>query len=169
MTTEIRDDQPASLDTVFAEVKERIAVQFDQAESLDRKAGTLLGFSSLVVTVAAGLRFAAFNESAVSTAFFVALFVLGLAFYAISVFFAFRAYAVVSYRRDPEPRPLRDLYLFEEENYTKQRIISNVIDSFGHNAKILAEKAYAVRMASRFLFFETLVLATALAFERILT
>ena len=45
--------QPRSLDIVFEEIRERIAVQLDQANHLDSKAGNLLAFSSIVLTVAA--------------------------------------------------------------------------------------------------------------------
>jgi hypothetical protein len=96
-------------------------------------------------------------------------FSLGALLYVVTMVFAFRAYAVVSYRRDPEPRPLRDNYLFEDPDFTKRRLVSNLIDSFEFNAEILRTKAYSVRMASRCLFLETIALATALALERVLT
>jgi hypothetical protein len=169
LVIQVRDDEsPPSLDTVFVEVKDRMVVQLDQADALDRKAGTLLAFSSVVLTVAAGLRFGAVDDNNVAKGAFLASFVLGVTLYAVTMFFAFRAYAVVRYRRDPEPRPLRDLYLFEEPSYTKRRIIANLIESFDHNAEILRAKAYDVRMASRYLFLETLTLAVAVAFERVL-
>ena len=160
--------RPASLDIVYDEVKERVAVQLDQANHLDSKAGNLLAFSSIVLTVAAGLRFA-FDGVDASRIAFIIFFSLGTLLYVVTMFFAFRAYAVATYRRDPEPRPLRDNYLFEDPDFTKRRLISNLIESFEFNAEILASKAYDVRMASRYLFLETFALAAALAVERVLT
>jgi hypothetical protein len=153
---------------VYEEIRERIAVQLDQANHLDSKAGNLLAFSSIVLTVAAGLRFA-FDEVDASRIVFIVFLSVGALLYVITMFFAFRAYAVVTYRRDPEPRPLRDNYLFEDPEFTKRRLISNLIESFEFNADILRAKAYEVRMASRYLFLETFALATALALERVLT
>ena len=169
MALEVRDDEaPPSLDTVYLEIKDRIGVQLDQADALDRKAGTLLTFSSVILTVAAGLRFATTGQDDLSKMTFLTFFILGAVLYVITMYFAFRAYAVVSYRRDPEPRPLRDLYLFQEPSYTKRRVMANLIESFEHNAEILRVKSYDVRMASRYMFLETLMLALALAFERLL-
>ncbi len=162
------DEAPPSLEVVYGEIKERIAVQLDQADALDRKAGTLLTLSSVILTVAAGIRLTATENDDPSKAIFLAFFVLGVSLYTVTVFFAFRAYSVVSYRRDPEPRPLRDLYLFEDPSYTKRRVMSNLIESFEHNARLVGGKAYYVRMASRYLFLETLALAFALAFERLI-
>lgn len=52
-----KEQAPPSLDLIYDEVKERIQVQLGQIEALDHKAGTLLGLSSVVITIAAGLRF----------------------------------------------------------------------------------------------------------------
>jgi len=122
MTLHVRDDEaPPSLEAIFIEVKDRIGVQLEQADALDRKAGTLLTFSSVVLTVAAGLRFATAELDDLLKATFLAFFILGVVLYAVTMYFAFRAYAVVPYGRDPEPRPLRDLYLFEETELYKTK------------------------------------------------
>ncbi|MFQ5879640.1 MAG: hypothetical protein ACE5IZ_05665 [Dehalococcoidia bacterium] len=162
-----REQAAPSLDLVFNEVKERISVQLGQIEALDHKAGTLLGLSSVVITIAAGLRFVE-GEGASKVAF-LTLFSLGALFYAITIFFAFRGYWVVEYRRDPEPRPLRDFYLSQEEELTKRRLLSNMIASYEFNVPLLRNKAYNIRMAARFLFVETVLLALALTTERAIT
>lgn len=73
---------------------------------------------------------------------------------------------MIEYRRDPEPRPLRDFYLNQEERLTKRRLVSNLIASYEFNAPLLKNKAYNIRMAARFLFAETILLALALVVER---
>jgi len=46
--------------------------------------------------------------------------------------------------------------------------MANLIESYEYNAEILRAKAYDVGMASRYMFLETLMLALALAVERLI-
>ncbi len=165
--TEARDTPPRSLDLIYGEAKERLAVQLAQVEALDAKAAAVFGLPNLVITVAAAIRFSG-ERTVASNAVFLPLFVIGAFLYVVTMYFAFTAYRVVRFRRDPEPRPLRDFYLDEDPLVTKRRLLSNLIDSYEFNASLLDRKAYNVRMAQRYLFLTTLMLAIALVAERTL-
>ena len=158
--------QPPSLDLIYSEVKERLRVQYDGIDALDRKAGTILTFSSVIIAVAAGLRFTTLDQDVASKVVFLLFFSLGALLYALTVWFAVNAYSAVTLRGDPEPRPLRDNYMFKDPVYTKRRVLSNLIESFEFNAARLRPKALNVNVAMRLVFLETILLAAALVLDR---
>lgn len=57
-TPQDQEDWP-SLDVIYAEVKDRVALQIDQSQSLDSKANFVFGSASLVIAALAALRNAA--------------------------------------------------------------------------------------------------------------
>ena len=162
MTTQ---PHPASLDIVYVEVKERLAAQLQQVETLDSKAGTVLSIASLVMTIAAGLQ-VSFARGAIES-LPLTLLVLGTALYASTAFFGFRGYWVRNFRRDPEPGPLRDRYLFQDVNFTKRRILANMIQSFQINRDLIESKVWNIKVAILSLAAETLALVGALVSERL--
>jgi hypothetical protein len=75
---------------------------------------------------------------------------------------AVRSWIVKPYFRDPEPRPLRDEYLFEKEEFTKRRLIAHFISTFEWNSTILKQKVRELRIATWFLLAETISLTIVL-------
>jgi len=168
MTQEIDQDEPRSLEIVFAEVKDRLNTQSEQIKTLDGKAGLVLSSSSVIITIGAGLR-AALGElgpgesTLPSTAIFgFSLFVLAAVLYLATMIFALRAYSPRSYRRDPGPTALRELYIFEDPTFTKRRILANVIQSFEENKKRIRDhKLRNLHIALVLLMAETIALVAA--------
>ena len=144
-----------NLDIIYTEIKDRLQEQFDQLRALDQKAGQVLSSASLIVAVGIGLQ--AIETSPSSLRF--TLFIMAIIFYALSVISAWLAYRVQSFRRDPEPRPLRDHYLPSEFQFTKRKIISNFIESYEFNQQSIRSKVRYTQSALLFFLLESLLLA----------
>lgn len=156
---------PPSLELVYIEIKDRLAAQLHQVDTLDSKAGTVLSIASLVMTIAAGLQ-VSFGRGAVEN-LPLGLLLSGAILYAVTMFFAFRGYWVRNFRRDPDPGPLRDRYLFQSPDFTKRRIMANMIQSFSVNRELIESKVWNIRFAIIFLAAQTLILVGALVAERV--
>jgi len=166
MSEETPQGEPQSLDIIFAEVKDRLKAQSDQIKALDQKAGLVLSSSSLIITIGAGLRTtlgkSSPSEVTLSSVCSFALFFFAGLLYLFTMIFAFRAYSLVRYRRDPEPRPLRQHYIMEKPALTKSTILANMIQSFEENQrKIHHQKVPNLHLALRLLMAQTLMLAAA--------
>ena len=155
---------PPSLDIVYEEVKERLDIQLHQVDTLDAKAGTVLSVASLVMTIAAGLQATMPREDL--DGWPLILLLAGTIFYAFAMLFAFRGYWLRNFRRDPEPRPLRDLYLFQSADFTKRRVTANRIESFELNSALLESKVWNIKAAIILLVIQTLTLVIALMLQR---
>jgi hypothetical protein len=150
---------PPGLDLVYSEVKERLNLQFEQVEALDTKAAFVVSTASVVVSIAISLPAASYSRLDAST---LVIFGAGVAYYSYAMFAGVRAYLVRTYRRDPEPEPLRDGYLATAPEKTKQQLIENLIDSFNENKEIIRLKAFDVTAAMIFLMVQTLLLVGAI-------
>lgn len=158
MTHETEQDEPRSLEIVFAEVKDRLNAQSDQIKTLDAKAGLVLSSSSLIIAIGAGLR-TAFGKSGPGE---VTLFVFAAILYVLTMIFAFQAYYLRPYRRDPEPRALRERYMFKDPTFTKRKILANMIEFFEENERIINDnKVKNLRRALKLLTAETIALVAA--------
>ncbi|MDP2674200.1 MAG: hypothetical protein Q8Q00_04740 [Dehalococcoidia bacterium] len=156
---------PPSLDVVYQEVKERLDIQLHQVDTLDAKAGTVLSVASLVMTIAAGLQATVGREDLHGWPLI--LLLAGALFYAFAMLFAFRGYWLRNFRRDPEPKPLRDLYLFQAPDFTKRRLTANRIQSFELNSQLIESKVWNIKAAIILLAVQTLTLVMALVLQRV--
>lgn len=156
---------PLSLDLIYAEVKERLSVQWQAIDSLDSKAGLVLSSASVVISIAAGLQ--ASSSQTIQTVP-LALLLAGGLLYVFCMVFGLRGFKIRGYRRDPEPGPLHKKYLHEEPELTKGTIIANLIESFEENKKLLDSKAGDIQRSMLFLALETGTLVAALMLQNIL-
>ncbi len=155
---------PPSLEIVYQEVKERLGLQLHQVDTLDGKAGTVLSVASIVMTLGAGLPIARASD-AIET-WPLVLLLAGTTFYGSTMFFAFRGYWLRNFRRDPEPGPLRDRYLFQSPDFTRRRIIANMVQSFEVNEPLIESKVWNIKVAILLLGIQTITLVAAFIVER---
>jgi hypothetical protein len=146
--------EPRSLEVVYAEVKERLEVQMRQIEALDVKTGQILFVAGITLGIAAAAQ--AVAMSSVDNQWIALFFSLPVLFYFGSMYFAFRGWVVREFFRDPEPRPLRDHYLFESPDFTKRRLIAHFISSYEWNQGTIKKKVRHTRIASYLLLGEVL-------------
>lgn len=94
------------------------------------------------------------------------LLLAGTLFYAFTMCFAFRGYWLRNFRRDPEPGPLRDLYLFQTPDFTKRRLTANRVQSFELNSQLIESKVWNIKTAIILLAMQTITLTAALVLQR---
>lgn len=152
--------EPASLDVVYTEVKDRLDVQLRQIDSLDSKAGSILFIASIVLGIGAAAQSAIVGRiisvSALLTFSIPFLFFMG------SAIFAARGWVGRPYFRDPEPRPLRDHYLSLGRDFTRRRLLTHFIASYEWNSQTIRRKVVDLRIALLFLLLEIGFLAVVL-------
>ncbi len=151
---------PHSLDIVYTEIKDKLDIQIRQVESLDGKTGSILFVASIVIGVGAAAQAALIDVVDNPLALF--FFSIPVVFYLLTILTAIRSWIVKPYFRDPEPRPLRDEYLFEKEEFTKRRLIAHFVSTYEWNKTILKRKVVELRWATWFLLAETISLTLVL-------
>lgn len=160
------DEKPRSLDVVFTEVRSRLDKQFEQIESLNQRAGLLIGFVTLIMSLLAGFTTAVkAKDLPVNMALPVILILISTILYIHIIIFAYLAHRIQTYRRDPEPRPLRDNYLSKDLEATKRTVMSNFIESYEENKKVINKKVQALNKAFILFIVEAIyIVVLALAF-----
>jgi len=157
---EINELPPFSLDVVYSEIKDKLDVQLRQIESLDNKVGNILFIASIVIGIGAAAQAAILGN--IDNAWVLLLFSIPIIFYLLTVFTSLHSWVVKTYFRDPKPRPLRDEYLFQQQEFTKRRLITHFISTYEWNAAILKKKVRELRWSTWFFLAETLSLTMVL-------
>ena len=151
---------PPSLDIVYAEIKDKLDIQIRQVDSLDGKTSNLLFISSIVIGIGAAAQ-AAIIGIAIN-AWVLLLFSIPIIFYLLTILTALRSWIVRPYFRDPEPRPLRDDYLFEQPEFTKRRLIAQFISAYEWNATVMKKKVQELRWSTWYFLAEIVSLTIVL-------
>lgn len=151
---------PPSLDIVYTEIKDKLDIQIRQVDSLDGKTGNLLFISSIVIGIGAAAQ-AAIIGIAIN-AWVLLLFSIPIIFYLLTILTALRSWIVRPYFRDPEPRPLRDDYLFEQPEFTKRRLIAQFISAYEWNATVMKKKVQELRWSTWYFLAEIVSLTIVL-------
>jgi hypothetical protein len=133
-----------SLDLILEQVRDERAGQLSHADALDGKAGLVLGFAGVLITL---------GISDVANSWPV---VMGMLFTALSGLLALAAFVPRPYQR-LKMRHLRDAYLTHTSDYTKLRLLDTMIYHAENNA-------VRTRWKARFLYGAFLALATAVVF-----
>lgn len=143
---------PPSLDIVYSEVKEKLDIQLRQVDSLDSKTGNILFISSIVLGIGAAAQAALIGKD--TNAWVLLLFSVPIILYLLTVMTALRSWIVKPYFRDPEPRPLRDAYIFEQPEFTKRRLIAQFISAYEWNSNVMKKKVQELRWATWYFIAE---------------
>jgi len=154
------EQPPPSLNIVYTETKDKLDIQIKQVDSLDNKTGNILFVASIVIGVGAAAQAGLIGQ--IDNAWVLLLFSIPIIFYFLTILTSLRSWIIKPYFRDPEPRPLRDEYLFQEEEFTKRRLIAHFISTYEWNATILKNKVKELRWSTLFLLAETVSLTLVL-------
>jgi len=139
---------PETLELIYNEVKDRLNTQFQSLDGLNTKASVIIGFVGVII----GISLQLYSQSNSY------LFGSCMTLFMISIFFSFSAYKIKSYRRDPEPRALRDGYLTTDNKTVKEQLIANFIESFEENKTKIEEKGEYINYSLILLFVGLIVL-----------
>ena len=143
---------PPSLDIIYAEIKDKLDIQIKQVDSLDGKTGNILFISSIVIGIGAAAQAAIIGR--IVNAWVLLFFSVPIIFYLLTVLTALRSWVERPYFRDPEPRPLRDEYLFEQPEFTKRRLIAQFISAYEWNSAVMKKKVQELRRSTWYFIAE---------------
>jgi preprotein translocase subunit SecG len=131
--------QYPSLQLVEETIEKQLDNQISHIDSLDTKAGILFGFLAVTLGSAAGSK-DFFEAAKTYNALKIAVGAIFIAFLLTLV-----AFAVREYRRDPNPRQLRQKYPSKSEETTRFALSDAYIDSFEANITKINRKVQAIR------------------------
>lgn len=157
----MQEEKPKSLEIVYTEIKSRLDKQSEEIDTLNQRASVLLGFVTLLMSLLAGFTTTVKVPDLPGDSLIPVLLTLIAAILYIHILiFAYLGYKIQTYRRDPEPRPLRDGYLIKNEETTKRQVISNFIDSYETNAKHISKKKNMLNKAYILFIIEAIYIIT---------
>jgi hypothetical protein len=136
-----KDETSVSL--IYAVVKETLAAQPTQLNTLETKASTLIAFAGAIFALLMGAR-----ETLIvipRTSQF--LILISVTLFAVSVVLAFMVIWVRRYRGDPNPESLAQKYLASPLQTTQLQLISNLIDTWKANHALIERNANHLRFA----------------------
>lgn len=161
-------EAPKSLDTVYEEIKQRIASQQQQLTTLDSKANFGLGSSTLLTAVIAFQDFAQSARLSGLLRSFITLAVFGaLLLYLRTVCAALEAYRTRKYVRTGDPATLQQL-LPLEEHIARLTLIEDWRDAYDWNQGVIDSKAAATNTMFRCLLYQALLVSALVALRTIL-
>jgi hypothetical protein len=131
--------QYPSLQLVEETIEKQLDNQISHIDSLDTKAGILFGFLAVTLATSAGTK-DFFEAAKAYNALKVAVGAVFLAFCLTLV-----AFAVREYRRDPNPRQLRELYPSAPEDRTRFDLSDAYVVSFEANLGKITAKVRAIQ------------------------
>jgi len=141
-----------TLQIIYEVIRNQLESQLQLVDSLDNKGGIIIGFNAIIITLAFSI-----YSSASSW-----LFVLGLLYLLISIYYSFLAYKAEKFRRDPEPRKLREKYSLTQFDQVLQKIIDNSIGAYEENRNKLKEKSQYINRSLIITFIGIILLTLSL-------
>jgi hypothetical protein len=132
-----------SVALIYDVIKESIAFQQSQKNSLETKASTLIAFAGGIFALLMGSRATLILLPRVSQL----LLLVSVALFALSVVLCNVVTWVQRYRADPEPEALAKNYLQMPSDDTQLQLISNLIGTWKSNHITVERKASFLRFA----------------------
>ena len=156
----IKPDSP-SLDIVLDLVRDQLNTQDDYANTLDAKAGFILGSASLLTGILVIFKiplpvgdFLVRLLGSGTARWLSALPVVALVIYLVIVTTAYKAYRLRNFYQVPNPNTLVDAYLTQAENATKATMVATMLTVFNDNEHTLKGKAASTSVAFAALWIE---------------
>ena len=131
------EELPEALEVIYEAVKERLNLEVSRIDSLDTKAGVLIGFNGVILAV--------ILSPGVSLE--IIFFHLGLGCLLVSIILSTIAYYAGFLRRDPDPRQLRRWYSQQPRPVIVSTLIDNMVISFEDIQKKVRQKVRCFNVA----------------------
>lgn len=127
-----------SIELIYQTVKEKLDLAFQDTEHLETKAGILIGFNGIIMSLALKDMYQqAYSPLLVASVF--------LFFFALILnFMSFRA---KKYRRDPNPRKLMEEYWNVPREKIVRQLIANLVQCYEYNEGIISTSAYCMNLS----------------------
>jgi hypothetical protein len=156
-----------SVTVLFDLMREQIADQQKQIDTLDTKASVILGAATVLAGTAVALLPGLISSHAailVDNRIWWLLPAL-IVVYVVLVCLACLAYTVRRYKRVPEPQELFDNYRDKSEYFIKAQVFTAMVDASKKNDTRIEKKVLWVKSSMLALVIETLILAVILLFQ----
>lgn len=141
-----------TLELIYAEIAGDLDKQFEQIDSLNKRAQQLLGFAGVTVGLVVSL------DPPARDAFQSFLFGIALVLFASIAGCGLRAWGLQGWRHDPKPRPLWEKHRLRTLEWVQHQVILNRLDAVDANQASIDEKLYWVRWTQRLLAVEVIYL-----------
>jgi hypothetical protein len=149
--SEIPEPADETVRLIFDQLSEQLASQFEQMAALNTRAQQLLTFSGTLLGAFVVLRPPGNDMCAAS------LYAGGLVLFLLVAWSVSRAWSIQAWRRDPNPKELWQRYQLWPDNWLRQQLVLNWVDSFEHNRVRIEAKA-------RYLQFSALLVGTEVVY-----
>jgi hypothetical protein len=136
-------------------MRDNLTQQMSQADSIDTKAGFILGSASLITGVLVAWH--KLPQGAPGVVQWLPAIAIGV--YLLVVAFAALAYAVREYALSPDPVKMRDRYVFLDDQEAKDHIFHGMVISWLKNKKGIGIKLHWLELAFAAFGIQVLVVA----------
>lgn len=149
--------EPGTVALIHAEAAGAIDRQFEQNAALTARAQQVLGYAGLILGVFVALRPPDVSQTDVAI-----LLAIGVALFALIAITGGLAWSLRGLRRDPAPGPLWERYRLAPQDWLRQLLVLNLIESHAANRRVLETKVRYLRASQVLLAVEVLYLAMVL-------
>lgn len=153
-----------SIDFIHETTKDAITLQQTQRTSIENKANALMGFAGAVFALLMGT----INILQTITIFIQMIIIFCVILFIGSVVLSLLINWTRKYRVDPEPEQLASNYLDKTESQVKLQVMSNMLDAWKSNARILERIGRLLTWAFGMQALAFILLATAILLGLIL-
>lgn len=143
-------DEPdlSTVKLIYAEIEGALDRQFEQIQLLNSRAQQLLVFAGGILGLVVALR-PPTDDVLIALLFGAALVLFGLI-----VWLGHRSWSIVGWRRPPEPGSLWSRYQLWPENWLRQQLILNWVQSHDANRRSIDAKLHYLRLTQLMLGVE---------------
>ena len=137
-------------DLIYNELKDKLKIHLNSADTLDNKAIGLIGFTGGLITLIINLQ--NYFKLGYNILFYLCVVILFL-----SMLFSIWAYLPRDYRIDPKSKPLVKKYLNKNYDDVKEILINNLADANEANSRIIGKKGKHVNHSILCLFIALII------------
>ena len=124
-----------SIELIYQTVKEKVDLAFQDIEHLETKAGILIGFDGIIISLALKDMYQQAYSPLLVASVFLFFFALILNLW---------LFLAKKYRRDPNPRKLMEEYWNVPREKIVRQLIANLVQCYEYNEGIISSSAYCI-------------------------
>lgn len=116
-----------SIEFIYQTVKEKVDLALQDVEHIETKAGMLIGFNGVIISLALNI----FERA------YLPLFTISIFLFFAALYLNFNSFKIKRYKRDPSPRALIDRYWNKSKEEITKQLISNLVECYEYNETMI--------------------------------
>lgn len=124
-------EEQDSIEFIYQTIKEKVDLAFEDIEHIETKAGILIGFNGVIISLALNIVERVYSP----------LFIASILFFLFALLLNFMSFRTKKYRRDPNPRALMERYWNSPKREIVEKLIANLAECHKHNEDIISPAA----------------------------